>query len=167
MNTRPPFRITGKWVLKAFILSFGVIFAVNGLLTYYALESWSGLETENAYDKGLAHNQTLANAQAQALLGWQVVVLYETVAADGPKRAGVLTVKVRDKQGQAMNGLAGTALLWRPTHEGSDQRAVLAATEAGVYRTEVNVPAAGQWDVRLELTGAGQPYRLRRRIVIK
>lgn len=167
MSSRAPFRITGKWVLKAFILSFGVIFAVNGLLTYYAFTSWSGLETKNAYDKGLAHNQTLANAQAQARLGWQVAVLYETSAADGPTRAGVLTVKVNDKQGQGVDGLAGTALLWRPTHEGSDQRAVLAAIGSGVYRSEVNVPAAGQWDVRLELTGAAQPYRLRRRIVIK
>lgn len=167
MTARPPFRITGKWVLKAFVIGLGIVVAVNGLLAYYAVESWSGLETEHAYDKGLAHNATLRDAREQARLGWRVDVAFETATAHGDARDGVLWVKVRDDQGLGVDGLQGTALFWRPTHEGSDQRESLTALGGGDYRADFKIPAAGQWDVRLDLRGRSKPYRLRRRILIK
>jgi len=167
MTTRGSFRITGKWVLKAFLIGFGVIFAANALLIYYALNSWTGLETEQAYDKGLAHNEVLKSAEAQSRLGWTVDVAFEVVNEKGDGREGLLSVRVADKQSAPVDRLAGRAILWRPTHEGSDQREPLKGVGDGTYEASILLPAAGQWDVRLELIGASEPYRLRRRIVVQ
>ena len=42
-------RITGRMVLVGLLTFFGVVFAVNGVFVYFALDSWPGLTTEAAY----------------------------------------------------------------------------------------------------------------------
>jgi len=37
--------ITGRMVLFGLVAFFGVVFAVNGTLIYFAIDSWSGLST--------------------------------------------------------------------------------------------------------------------------
>ena len=58
-------RITGRMVLVGLLTLFGVVFAVNGVFVYFALDSWPGLATEAAYEQGLAHDQSLAEAAAR------------------------------------------------------------------------------------------------------
>ena len=58
----PARAVTGRkalWVLLGF---FGVILAVNATFVYLAVSSFSGLETDNAYVKGLNYNTTLSRA---------------------------------------------------------------------------------------------------------
>lgn len=69
--TRP---ITGKTVLFGMLAFFGVVFAVNGALVYFAIDSWSGLSTERPFEAGRNHDRTLAEAEAQAALGWNSAV---------------------------------------------------------------------------------------------
>lgn len=167
MSTPLPFRITGAWVLKAFIAGFGVVFAANAVLIYFALNSWSGLETKNAYEKGLIHNTTLAEAEEQAELGWTVGVEYKALAGFGGRREGNVVVSVRDAQGLAVNDLDGHALFWRPISPGNDQVLDLEPRGDGAYSAYVVLPAAGQWDVRLDLSGgphSNRAYRIRRRL---
>ncbi len=40
-----PRPITGRAVLFGLLAFFGVVFAVNGALIFFALDSWSGLTT--------------------------------------------------------------------------------------------------------------------------
>ena len=47
----------GSWIPWAFVLFFVVITAVNGVMIWYALESWTGLSSGEAYDDGLRYNQ--------------------------------------------------------------------------------------------------------------
>ncbi len=169
MSTHPPFRITGAWVLKAFFVGFGVVFAANAVLIYFALHSWSGLETKNPYEKGLTHNTALAEAEEQAKLGWTVDVEYQALAGFGGRREGNVVVSVRDAQGLSINGLDGHALFWRPTSPGNDQVLDLESRGDGEYSAYVVLPAAGQWDVRLELSGGPRSfraYRIRRRLSV-
>lgn len=167
MSKTPPFRITGAWLLKAFIVGFGVVFAANAVLIYFALHSWSGLETKNPYEKGLTHNTALAEAEEQAKLGWTVDVEYQALAEFGGRREGNVAVRVRDAQGLAVNDLDGQALFWRPTSPGNDQVLDLEPRGDGEYTAYVVLPAAGQWDVRLDFAGGPQSdrsYRIRRRL---
>ena len=53
----------------------------NGAMIWLAFATWTGLETEGAYQKGLAYNRTLEEAEAQAALGWQVDLELEQEAA--------------------------------------------------------------------------------------
>ncbi|MEX0814747.1 MAG: FixH family protein, partial [Dongiaceae bacterium] len=48
--------------------------AVNAALVYLALDSFSGLETEGAYRRGVAYDATLAAARAQGEMGWRVAI---------------------------------------------------------------------------------------------
>jgi len=58
----------GPWV---FFAMFAVIIAVNGVMVAFAFGTWTGLETDGAYEKGLSYNDTLEAARRQAALGWR------------------------------------------------------------------------------------------------
>ena len=51
-----------------------VVILVNGALVYFAVSSFSGLATNDAYDKDVAFNQTVASVDAQAARGWQMAL---------------------------------------------------------------------------------------------
>ena len=94
--------LTGRHVLIAILAFFGVIFAVNGVMTYIALDSFSGLATEDAYRKGLRYNEQIAAADAQAAKGWRVDVDYR-------ERSGRISLTVRDKDELPLRSLQVTA----------------------------------------------------------
>lgn len=127
-----------------------VVIAVNGVLVYFALGSWTGISTEDAYRKGLAYNQALAAARAQDQRGWSAEVAFEGTAGDGERRAGRLTVAFIDREGNPLEDLRVTAALLRPTHEGYDLHVALTQQGSGVYVEDVILPLPGQWDARIE-----------------
>ena len=67
-NTR---QFTGKHFLIFIVSFFVVIIAANGMMAYFAIDTFSGLETDDAYRKGRDYNRTLELAQKQAELGWK------------------------------------------------------------------------------------------------
>jgi nitrogen fixation protein FixH len=140
--TRPVRPITGRTVLIGMIAFFGVIMAVNAVFVYFALDSWPGLSSDQAYEDGLAYNATLEAAKTQKKLGWTSVV---DVSGEG-----VLGVRIRDKMGIAIGGLNITAQMLRPTHERDDHAPDLVETSVGLYTVNLSDVAQGQW--RLELT---------------
>ncbi|MDP6343656.1 MAG: FixH family protein, partial [Alphaproteobacteria bacterium] len=54
--------LTGRDVLWLLLGFFALIIVVNGIFVVLALNSFSGVSTENAYRQGLAYNQTLQAA---------------------------------------------------------------------------------------------------------
>ncbi len=137
--------IRGKHVLLAMLAFFGTIILVNLIFVYFALDTWTGLSTENAYQKGLKYNQTLAARDAQRDLGWQAEVSLATLA-DGTEQ---LSVMVRDRTGGAISGLVVAGSLRRPTHEADDRQVVLVEQEGGRYNAPLNLPLRGNWDLDL------------------
>ena len=61
--------VTGRHVLMMMLGFFGVIFAVNGVFAFLAIDTFTGLETEQAYLKGLDYNRTLTAAAEQRTTG--------------------------------------------------------------------------------------------------
>ena len=63
--------LTGTHVFIMLSVFFGVIiFTASGMLVYQATSSWTGLETTDAFRKGLKYNQQLSKLEAQNKLGW-------------------------------------------------------------------------------------------------
>jgi nitrogen fixation protein FixH len=153
----------GRWIPWTFVGGFGVVILANAVLIVFALSSWSGLETEQAYQKGLAYNEAIATAEAQAARGWRASLGFEP---RGPL-SGELVVSFADAEGEPVSGLAVTARLIRPTHEGFDHETALAPTGAGRYAVPLDFPLAGQWQVRIEALSRGEPYRLSERIIVR
>ena len=56
--SREPF--TGRKFLALLLGLFLVVAAVNGLMIWYALSSWTGLVSDSAYEDGLGFDRVLA-----------------------------------------------------------------------------------------------------------
>ncbi len=157
-------KVTGRHVLIGVLIFFAVVLAANGAFVYLALDSWTGLSTRNAYQKGLRHNEILRAAQAQKALGWRAALEFEA----GDARRGRLQATFRDERGDPVEYLTVTAAIRRPTHEGFDQDATLSRSGPGRYAVDLELPLAGQWDVRVSATSPhGARYEIEKRIWLR
>jgi nitrogen fixation protein FixH len=133
--------ITGKHVLIMFLAFFGVIIAVNGAFIYLSQKSWVGLETEDAFRKGVKYNQQLSKMREQNRRGWHMK-LERQLMPEG----FILTARPRDKNGEPLTNLVLSAELKRPTHTGEDQTFILEEKSPGLYRGANARPVArGKW----------------------
>ncbi len=151
--------LTGRHVLIAVLAFFGVVFAVNGVMTYIALDSFSGLATEDAYRKGLRYNEQLATADAQAAQGWRVKVDYR-------EGSGSLRLTLRDKDDLPLRSLQIEGIVGRPATAQHDRQLAFVQSSPGVYEAQAGVLPVGRWLVKLYAreTPESAPYRIERRL---
>jgi nitrogen fixation protein FixH len=145
-------------VLVGLLAFFGVVFAVNGVFVYLAMDSWPGLTTEAAYEQGLAHDQSLAEAEAQAQRGWYSDLTIAPLAGGNGQR---VTARMTGKDDDALESLTITVTLVRPVGDETAVSAVLNHQGGGLYRADVALPHPGRW--RAEITAHGEdgaPYRM-------
>jgi nitrogen fixation protein FixH len=141
-----------------FVMAFMVIFAVNGLFAYLATSTLPAVVTEEAYEKGLAYNETLAQREAQRDRGWQSELLAE---------GGMLRAQLRDKQGLPLEDAQVTLTITRPVGAAESIVLQLAPGAPGHYKSAFEFPATGQWDVTMDALWNQQPYQQTTRVVIK
>ncbi|MEQ9349035.1 MAG: FixH family protein, partial [Alphaproteobacteria bacterium] len=140
---------------------FALIFLANGAFIWLALDTWSGLTSDESYAEGLAYNDTLRQAETQAALGWQVGT--DVRPLDGGHMA--IELELRDRDGSVLRGLTLEGRLTRPTAAGLDQALAFVAVGDGRWRAELVAPVAGQWDLEVEVARDDQVFRLRQRIM--
>ena len=149
-----------------FVAAMGLVILVNGAMIWFAVHSFTGLATQDPYDKGLAFNRTLAATEAQAALGWHV----DIAAASGPAAAAptvTLAAAFRDRAGQALDGLKVRAFLVRPTSAGHDRALVLAGEGEGHYRTTAPLPLRGEWLLTVVAHKDGKTWQSTQRIHLR
>lgn len=151
------------WIPYSFFGMFACILIANGALVYYAVNSWTGIGTDDAYVKGLAYNEAIAESEAQAKQGWQAELDYDASGS----LAGRLTLDLKDRHGAAIEKAEVTALLVRPTHEGHDFAATLAHSGAGRYDADLTFPLEGLWEVRLEIAHERGAHSLAKRLLVR
>lgn len=159
MNEKPPRRITGRMVLYGFIAFFGVIAAVNAVFMYFALSTWPGLTTEDAYKKGIAYNRTLDDAARQKQLGWQSAVIFDL--------SGNLAVSMTDKTGAPLTSAKVDVTLSRPLGSEVAQNVSLQETAPGRYAGKVEIPAQGRWQAAITAHRDNAVYRMRHEVMVK
>lgn len=161
-QTRKP----GWWYPWIFVGCFVVVVAVNSTLAYFATSTFTGLATDNAYEKGRLYNQNLAMAKAQAEMGWTVDTTFTpaSVAADKPRAD--IRVSYRDRDGKPVDGLTVRAEVSRPTAAGHDHAITLPALGNGLYGGVYDLPLKGVWDVDFVALGADVTYQHAQRIVL-
>ena len=155
---------TGRRVLWMALGFFGVVFAVNGALVAFAVSTWSGLATENAYLKGLRYNETIAAAKKQETVGWTS----EVHLNPGNVGTGTLVIRFVDRQGRALSGLDVTARLSRPTSARFDHTPKVVDGGDGTYIGAVPALSTGQWVVDVSaLDNRGAEYTMTHRVVVQ
>ena len=153
--------VTGRKVLILLLGFFGVMLTANAIFVYFALTSFSGLETENAYLKGLDYNATLEDAAEQRALGWQANLAHEVLSTEGSR----VTLTYLDKAGRPLDGLAVALEIRRPTTETFDQTLELLAVGPGRYQADFSFPEKGAWFLRISASQDGEPrHRLEQRL---
>lgn len=149
------------WVPWSIVGGFALVILVNGILVYFAVSSFTGLQTQGHYQRGLDYNEVLAGARAQQALGWTVGIEYRE-SADG---RGRLSVQAVDRAGNPLNDAGVTARLVRPVQAGSDMKVKLAAAGDGLYAAEIELPLRGQWDILAQISHPSGSYSTAKRIV--
>ncbi|HTO82648.1 MAG TPA: FixH family protein [Methylomirabilota bacterium] len=137
----------GWWYPLIFVFGLAIVIAVNGILVTTAIRSFSGLETDSAYQEGLAYNATIAAAQDQERLGWRMQLKVAPPPAGATSRTVELTASFADHDGKPLTHRSVEALFVRPTLAGHDFKVTLAGQGSGVYGAAVEAPLSGQWDV--------------------
>ncbi|WP_299437726.1 FixH family protein [uncultured Rhodospira sp.] len=161
-------RPRGWWIPYAFVAGFAVVLIANGTLLYFALTTFSGLSTQQAYVKGLAYNDRVADAQAQAALGWSWdmdLVAVDVPQTDPTRRIATVRASGRDAAGNPLDGAALTATIRRPTEQGFDQTVTLPPVGPGAYEARVSLPKPGQWDILLTARRNDDVFTVRRRLM--
>ena len=161
-KSRPTGNLPGHWIPWVFVGLFLLVLAVNGTMITIAVSTFNGLETTNAYEKGLAYNDRLAAAAEQEQLGWKASL------DTAPNEQGqvTLTFDLSDRLGAPITAADVHAHVDRPLQAGHDQTGQLEETADGRYEVTLDLPFKGQWDVRITADARGERYRLTERIHI-
>jgi nitrogen fixation protein FixH len=150
----------GRHVLMMFVGFFATIFAVDGFMIYQAVSTFGGIETPDAYRKGVDYNESIAKDKEQARLGW----VDDVKIVGAPHR---LQVALRDKENGAVAGKKVVATVGRPATDRYDVRLDLAETTPGIYEVALPDAAGGTWLIDLgayDNASSDQPvYQARRR----
>lgn len=161
--TTMPGERRSRWIPWAFVAFFGVVLAANATMIVIAIATWPGLETRQAYQRGLAHDEALEAAAAQAALGWQVGFAFEQTG----DRSGALRLDLADRFGNRLEEAKVQVAFVRPTHGGYDLVVDLPHYYGGRYLHDIALPLAGQWEARVHIVARAGEYRLRERIYLK
>lgn len=142
---------TGKHMIMLVLAFFGTIIAVNLVLAYFAIGSWSGLVVPNSYVASQEFNAKLEDGRRMKELGW---------SANLEASANGMEFKLFDKKGQALAGAKVVATVKRPTHESSDKTVQLEERKPGLYAADHTL-AAGAWEIDVIATDT-RDRRIRR-----
>jgi nitrogen fixation protein FixH len=146
-----------RWIPWAFVGGMALVVAVNLVLVIASVSTFTGVTAGQAYDRGRAYNQVLAEAARQDGLGWRAAITAER---------GVLRVTVVDREGLPVAGRLDGVL--RAPLEGTEIPLGLVARAPGQWQAPLDLPRAGQWEARLTLRGAaGGHLDLRERFILR
>ncbi|WP_417819723.1 FixH family protein [Terasakiella sp.] len=160
-------RAPGWWYPWIFVAFFLVIVTVNGIMMFFAFDSWTGLETKDHYVKGLAYDNNVSGAKAQKALGWDVKLVVRPIESNGDSRKVAYQATFLDHDGKPVDGLKAHAFFIRPTSEGLDVDQAAEVMGPGVVGGEVMLSLHGQWKVRIHAVSKGRQYQLVERVVVE
>jgi nitrogen fixation protein FixH len=152
-----------RWIPWTFVGFFLVVFAVNGVLVWAALSSWTGLETPDSYERGLVYNRAIEAEKEQVALGWRAGFGFNQTGV----RQGMLELRLQGRDAAPLRGARVDAEIVRPTKEGYDFDVALKEQAPGLYRAEIQAPLPGQWEARIAARAGGEVYRLSPRIYFR
>lgn len=150
--------LKGHHVLAMIIAFFGVIFAVNFVMAYFANATWSGLVVENGYVASQNFHNDLAKAKAQEALGWNVGFAFDSNS---------VKVTFTDASGKHIDNLDVTGKLQRTVTDKEDQVLSFGWMGSGTYAAPARL-APGLWEVAVDGKGDGvSDYHKIFRFVVK
>ena len=158
---KPIKEFTGKKALMWIVGFFLVIFTVNAIMATIAVGTWGGLETKDAYKKGLYYNDEIAAAEIQKNSGWDITLSHSPTRLTGDRIDVAITWPDSDLPPEKV-----VALIGRAVTDIHDQRIILTKTGTHIYSAPLTLPKAGQWNITILVKQANGPvYQLKEKIL--
>lgn len=123
---------------------FGVMLIANGFFLYFAISTFNGLTTDDAYRSGLNYNERVADEKYQKKLGWT-----SRIAIDGANES--LTIRMTGKSGTPIRGLAMEGLLMRPATNRFDIPLEIRERSHGIYEASLKGVEQGNWVISVQI----------------
>ncbi|HJQ59210.1 MAG TPA: FixH family protein [Vineibacter sp.] len=137
------------WLFPA---GLGLVVLVNMVLLWFALDTFPGVATRNAYERGRNYGRVLDRDTAIAGLGWRVDIRFLS------QGEGVIAVRYEDRDGKPITGLRPHTILTRPVGVAIQVEVHLREVDAGLYQADVALPHRGQWDAQVTADAASVPH---------
>jgi nitrogen fixation protein FixH len=153
-NVEPP-KSYAPWYFVGFFVLLAIM---DGIFVTIATRTHTGVVTDDAYNEGLAYNDTIAAVEAQQALGWQNELVYD---------AGTVTFKLSDSASKPIANAAVRAIVARPIEADKIFELALSETAAGQYTAAVDTLDNGQWDIRVFVEWQQQKYQMHERLIIR
>lgn len=155
--------LSGRKVLAMIVGFFLFVGAVNGVMIYKAVKTFSGEVVAHPYERGLAYNRDIARAREQGMRDWKVDARLARLATGETE----IRVVARDGDGADVSGAQMTALFAAPADLSKDVRVKLEQTAPGRYAGKAAIPV-GQRDLVLTATrGGDEVFRSKNRIDVE
>ena len=163
-GARPQRReLTGRTVLFCLVAFFAVVATVNAVMMAFAVTTFGGVETKSSYQAGVLFAREEAAAEAQQSRHWRVSASLQRV--DGGSTQIELTAQ--DAENRPLAGLEANIALIHPTDRRLDRPVTMYADGGGRFLGAA-APAAGQWDLVIELSRDGERlFRSRGRVILR
>lgn len=143
-----------------FAAGFGVVVAVNAIMIWLAIGSFSGLYTPNPRNRGLHYNDVIATQVQRDALGWRIDATWRP-------QGDRLEIAVTDAAGQPLAGARVSAELVRPVEKRRPLAVILEPVDPGRYAGSVFLPARGNWDLDVVVEHGGERFAQTRRMFLK
>ncbi|MCF6220799.1 MAG: FixH family protein [Robiginitomaculum sp.] len=152
---------TGKHVLGAVVVFFGVIFAANIAMVTVGIRSFPGEDTKQSYRQGLAYNETIAARNTQNATGWNADITLSN--------KNTIVLKLTDKGGIIIRGLRVTGSLKHLAETDKDSPLKFAQAADGTYIANIDKALLGkQWVLTTSAKQAdGTIFNTRNKIWLK
>lgn len=118
-----------------------------------------GVISHDFHKKEALYNQYLQQVERQRQRGWQVDKgwLSEPVAGE----PAVFRVAVRTREGEPLASASVTGQFLRPSTSKLDVAFELAEASPGVYESKLTLPAAGNWNLVLQVRKGEDLHEIR------
>lgn len=154
MTATAPRPLTGRKVALIACGAFGVILAVNLVLAFTAVKTFSGLVVDNSYIASQTFNEA---RDAQIALGW---------TANLREEENILRLQILDTEGNIIRPATLSVTLGRPTTDRDDQVIEMLETVGGYAGAAPLAP--GAWRIELRATAPdGTAFRQSHQVYVR
>lgn len=160
MSVSTPSRRRFSIVPWLFVAGFAIVIAVNGTMTWLAIDSFSGLYSNKPRDRGLRYNQIVAEQRERDALGWKIETSWQA-------HDGTFGLTVADRDGTPPSGATVMVELVRPTEKRAPLRIAMTDLGGGRFSGAIGLPARGNWDADIVILSEGRRFAVTRRLFLQ
>lgn len=145
------------YIIFAAILSYVLLDLV---FIYIADYTFTGVYTDNYYQKGVDFSRLNKQGMYQDKTGWKSTIVYNT-------KSNQVVFNLHNHLGQPITGAIVQAKVMLPVAKKYDSLFVLREDKPGVYKGGFRFLFPAQWDIRVKASYEGKEYIATKREFVK